>query len=171
MASAATIVVGVILVAAPEAPLLAAYNRSVARAFWAQPQLPDAVRAYHRWTFGILGAAVAGWVCVTPAFSSIRLPGVNAGLSPRSLPASPRGSPWTSSCRCEQGCRAKLSSCPQLCWRSEFPCSSYGRTFAAVPPDALDPTAAQPDHLRPGAGGRRLAAMMSSPQMKATWPW
>ena len=30
MASAATIVVGVILVAAPEAPLLAAYNRSVA---------------------------------------------------------------------------------------------------------------------------------------------
>jgi len=66
MASAATIVVGVILVAAPEAPLLAAYNRSVARAFWAQPQLPDAVRAYHRWTFGILGAAVAGWgVCNT----------------------------------------------------------------------------------------------------------
>ncbi len=66
MASAATIVVGVILVAAPEAPLLAGYNRSVARAFWAQPQLPDAVRAYHRWTFGILGAAVAGWgVCNT----------------------------------------------------------------------------------------------------------
>src|SRR2546425_552653 len=66
MASAATIVVGVILVAAPEAPLLAGYNRSVAQAFWAQPQLPDAVRAYHRWTFGILGAAVAGWgVCNT----------------------------------------------------------------------------------------------------------
>ena len=66
MASAATIVVGVILVAAPEAPLLAGYNRSVAQAFWAQPQLPDAVRAYHRWTFGILGAAIAGWgVCNT----------------------------------------------------------------------------------------------------------
>ena len=66
MASAATIVVGVILVAAPEAPLLAGYNRSVARAFWAQPELHDAVRAYHRWTFGILGAAVAGWgVCNT----------------------------------------------------------------------------------------------------------
>ena len=66
MASAATIVVGVILVATPEAPLLAGYNRSVAQAFWAQPQLPDAVRAYHRWTFGILGAAIAGWgVCNT----------------------------------------------------------------------------------------------------------
>ena len=109
--------------------------------------------------------------CATRAFSFIRLPGVKLGLSPRSLLASPRGSPWTSFCRCERGCRAKLSSCPQLCWRSEFPCSSYGRTFAAVPPDALDPTAAQPDHLRAGAGGRRLAAMMSSPQKKATWSW
>ena len=45
------------------------YNRALAQAFWAQPQLHQAVAQYHPWIFTVLGSSIMGW-CVCFLFLS-----------------------------------------------------------------------------------------------------
>jgi len=58
------IILGLVMTFGSSSIIFQSYNRSVARAFWDQPYLHEAVSAYHPWIFAVLGSSLTGWsVC------------------------------------------------------------------------------------------------------------
>ena len=62
--SAIGILFGLLMAFGSTTAIFQNYNRSIAQAFWNQPQLHEAVKHYHPWIFAVLGTSIAGWsVC------------------------------------------------------------------------------------------------------------
>ena len=56
-----SIVVGLLLILAPQTPLFAAYNATIAAAFWGGENLNDQAMMMNHWLLATCGAGVVGW--------------------------------------------------------------------------------------------------------------
>lgn len=56
-----SIAVGIVLIFFPDSPLMSAYNKRVAAAFYATDQVTPQFLAHHYWVMAVLGSAIIGW--------------------------------------------------------------------------------------------------------------
>jgi hypothetical protein len=56
-----TILVGILLVFAPEAPWMTAYNRSISEAFWHSDSFAPEAARHNAWLLAVVGAGMVGW--------------------------------------------------------------------------------------------------------------
>ena len=52
---------GIVLIFFPDSPIMSAYNKRVAAAFYATDQVPPQFLTHHSWVMAVLGSAIIGW--------------------------------------------------------------------------------------------------------------